>query len=224
MDILENLEFSTFNLFRNWYSELSLDKQLEFLIALNDMDLLEFLEDEKEENRHLIEAFMKETEEIYKEIGKDDFVNFLDNSGVSEQILIKAIVEYLEVKASLFLDALILRDLNNRTFGELIHSVISHFYIERDHRSPKAIKEELQLNLKSGEVSLVFKVINYAINILYSQQLSYLSFGNLLSRELGLTEEKKQMFIEVIKENQDQLDRFFILKTLNQLKRELLDV
>lgn len=224
MEIMNNSGISMIDLFINWYSELRLEKQLEFLNALNDMELLEFLENEKEENKFLVEAFMKEIEGIYNENGQEGCINFLNNNDVYEQILIKSIVEYLEVKNALFLDASILRDLDDHTFNQLISSVIKHFYIDREHRSAKKLKEELQLNLEVVDISLVFKIINYAINVLYTQQLSYLSLSNLLSKELGLGEEKKQTFIEIIKENQAQLDRYYIIKTINQLKRDLLDV
>jgi hypothetical protein len=216
-------ESVTVDSFIGWYSELSFDEQLDLLIALNEGDLSEVLEEEDEDAAFLIEELMRSLEEIYLADGKSEMISFLHKNGLSEQILTRAIVKYVEGKTSLFLDASILRDIEDGIFEKLIYSVISHFYVEKDHMSPKRIKKELQLDIEENVVTLASKIINYGVTILYMQELSYFSFGKFLRKELGLSKEKVQIFIENIKCHQEQLDRYFILKTLNQLRRELND-
>ncbi|MED4400052.1 hypothetical protein ABET41_10820 [Metabacillus fastidiosus] len=207
---------------QKWFNEIDFEEQMNILSLFDNGSILSTLNEENEEIAELVNELIISLEDIYKHEGTEYLESTLKRHGLTDSVLINAIKQYVENKSSMYLSSTLLRELDNETFTLLIESVIKHYYVERNHMSPKKIYRELDLDIDQKEIVLSCRLIDYSINSLYNHRLSYLSFNKFLIEEMGLSRQKAEIFKDLIKRFQSEIDRFIILKNIMEIKRELM--
>ncbi len=113
-----------------------------------------------------------------------------------------------------------MREITSDLFKTTIYTILTDVFIDRKYRSPERIKTTLQLD--SEEVANnIFWIVRSLINNLYEQNASYDELTEFMVTKLEFTEEKANTFIQLIFENKDKLENYFIFEQIQFLRKTI---
>jgi hypothetical protein len=144
----------------------------------------------------------------------------LKQTGIGDADLREALLDTMAPFAELYISAACLRDCDDMRFQHIIRTMVHEVYVTRKHRQPASLQASLQLEDIDEAVNLLW-IIKILLGTLFEQNASYEDVSSFMVNELNLSERKAALLLEIVHDNRDRLEMYFLFEQLRTLRLAL---